>query len=341
MKIILLVILCSCASYSAADSTIYLSLKDSIRQISKATGALQEELKIIRRDQINHEIEKNLLKETYSTNFTTFNAVVSIMLVIFGFFGFFGLRDINTQKKEYNTEFENKKRLFEELNSKNKQLLANFETKISNIDEELTDLKTNIEQENVNSRNRLNLIYFKNNVTTSIEAKDYNIAYNILKENPSLAEENIDLLIQKGFLEIKLLHFKDAIQTQKLIIEKNNSTVAKTNLIELLLLDNQYNEAVNYLEQYNSNISELFGPVIIDYLEVFSVFIKKDYTCLRNRIKNSKLILVNSYNNNWDFDILFRNINKLNQSVEKNKLFKNYIYAILKPEETNELLEGV
>ena len=47
---------------------------------------LQNDVKEIRRDQLNYKIEKELLKETYSSNYTTVQIFISLILGIFAIY---------------------------------------------------------------------------------------------------------------------------------------------------------------------------------------------------------------------------------------------------------------
>jgi hypothetical protein len=69
-------------------------------------SALEVQLKEIRRDQLNYQIEKDLLKETYSTNLQSINTTLTIVLGLFSIIGFLGINNIQTIKKEYLSELE-------------------------------------------------------------------------------------------------------------------------------------------------------------------------------------------------------------------------------------------
>jgi hypothetical protein len=60
-----------------------------------------------RRDQLNYRIEKDLLKETFSSNYQTINIVLTIVLALFTVVGYLGIRDIGAIKK--NTRSSSKK----------------------------------------------------------------------------------------------------------------------------------------------------------------------------------------------------------------------------------------
>jgi hypothetical protein len=52
---------------------------------------LEDNVSEVRRDQLNYKIEKDLLKETFSSNYQTINIVLAIVLGIFTIVGFLEL----------------------------------------------------------------------------------------------------------------------------------------------------------------------------------------------------------------------------------------------------------
>ena len=65
----------------------------------RAIEFLQNDIKEVRRDQLNYQIEKNLLKEAYSSNYTTIQIIISIILGIFAILGYLGIKSITSLKK--------------------------------------------------------------------------------------------------------------------------------------------------------------------------------------------------------------------------------------------------
>ena len=64
-----------------ADSSANEKLENELKKLS-------DQVTEVRRDQLNYQIEKDLLKETYSSNMDTINIVIAIILAIFGIIGF-------------------------------------------------------------------------------------------------------------------------------------------------------------------------------------------------------------------------------------------------------------
>jgi hypothetical protein len=59
--------------------------------LAEKLGFLERSVKEVRRDQLNYKIERDLLKETNSSNIQTINIVIAIVLSIFSVLGFLGV----------------------------------------------------------------------------------------------------------------------------------------------------------------------------------------------------------------------------------------------------------
>ena len=59
----------------------YKYLSDSLKQQIQRINTLENKVDEIKRDQLNYRIEKDLLKETYTTNYNSINSVISIGLL--------------------------------------------------------------------------------------------------------------------------------------------------------------------------------------------------------------------------------------------------------------------
>ncbi|MDP2861618.1 MAG: hypothetical protein Q8N95_02375, partial [Desulfobacterales bacterium] len=89
-------------------------LPKSIQLIDKLQSDLQlikDALQEVRRDQLNYRIEKDLLKETYSSYIQMINIVITIILGVFTIIGFLGVRNISAINKKFQEELSGLKKL--------------------------------------------------------------------------------------------------------------------------------------------------------------------------------------------------------------------------------------
>src|SRR5438876_10467 len=88
--------------------TLFAWPNEAAAQVTSTNDAtirrLEEQLSEIRRDQLNYRIEKDLLKETYSSNYQIVNGALAFFLTAASIIGFLGIRDINALKKDYMAE---------------------------------------------------------------------------------------------------------------------------------------------------------------------------------------------------------------------------------------------
>ena len=96
------------------------SIKTNNNSFKSEVNNLKHEIEILKRDQLNYQIEKDLLKDAYSNNYDKLNLFITGILLLFGFFGVLGIRDINSIKKEHKDELEKLKSLQVDLESKSK-----------------------------------------------------------------------------------------------------------------------------------------------------------------------------------------------------------------------------
>src|SRR6185436_8138681 len=78
---------------------------DSI-QVQNRLRTLENDIREVRRDQLNYQIERDLLKDTFSSNYQTVNIILAIVLGLFTVIGFLGIRDIGTIRKDFLIELD-------------------------------------------------------------------------------------------------------------------------------------------------------------------------------------------------------------------------------------------
>ena len=100
-------------------------IKDTNVVLQKIELSLQKaetEISYIKTNQLNYQIEKNLLKEAYSSNLETLNIILAIILgalTIIGFIiGFIGFKDIREIKENFKIELNNLQELHKQFESK-------------------------------------------------------------------------------------------------------------------------------------------------------------------------------------------------------------------------------
>ncbi|HVB66059.1 MAG TPA: hypothetical protein VND01_00015 [Candidatus Acidoferrales bacterium] len=72
---------------------------------------LRNNVALVKRDELNYKLDRDLLKETYGSDIQQINIFITFILALFGVIGFFGLRDISNIKDQYRNELEVLQRL--------------------------------------------------------------------------------------------------------------------------------------------------------------------------------------------------------------------------------------
>ena len=84
------------------------SLVDSIKKVQSNIKILQYELDAVKRDKLNYEIEKEILKNSFSDNMQILNVILAALLLFFsiigGLFGYLGFKNITETKNKFSDE---------------------------------------------------------------------------------------------------------------------------------------------------------------------------------------------------------------------------------------------
>lgn len=247
------------------SSNLFARTKNSdslaIKNIEFRMEQIDNQLKEVRRDELNYQIEKNLLKETYSNSYERISLIITIILGIIGILGYMGIKDINSIKKEYTNELAKLKQLQTDLASK----FTEFQTSKVKYDSELHDiLRTNEEQ-----NNKIKVLELKEKINNLIKEDQYGSALEFCIVALELSPTDTALLRSKALIFTRLRNFKESISTYIKILEidKNNNS-AVFDLTEVYLMSNQRIEYNKMLTQYSSLFKEKMEGKL---LEIFSI----------------------------------------------------------------------
>ena len=105
--------------------------QDLAPELNKIKDQLQE----VRRDQLNYKLEKDILKEAYSSNLKTLEIILTFVVILFSLLGFFGLKSLWAVMDKIKKEID-------EINI----LKSNYETKFNNIMNEQEGAKQKFEE---------------------------------------------------------------------------------------------------------------------------------------------------------------------------------------------------
>ncbi len=188
-----------------------------------------ESLDAVRRDQLNYNIEKNLLKEAYASNMQTINLIIALILGSLTILGYAGVRSINSIKKDFKGELDNLILLRSE-----------FDLKMRDVDDQLLNAKKRYDelaQVNEKQDKRLQILEIQEKSAALIKEKNFSNALRYIDIGLSLSSHDISFLSMKALCLLCLKRFDECIFAYEILLSQDSNNIsAITNLIELYLL---------------------------------------------------------------------------------------------------------
>lgn len=246
-------------------------IRNEISELKRDVKSATNDMELIRRDQLNYSIEKNLLKEAYSSNIESIQIIISIVLGIFTVLGYLGFKNINQLKDSYAKELE-------EL----KEIKSDFEKQLRILKEKHEEFESKVDSVNETQDRRLKLLELIEKVSEIIRAGQWKWALEHIAVGLEIDPQNLTLLTQQGLCQGKLGEFKKAIATWKKILESSNadkSTVASAvvNSLEYLALENNREEFDLLISKYQNEVEQYqAGGAATAYLKALIALVGND-----------------------------------------------------------------
>lgn len=268
--------------------------------VEQKINELNNKVDMIQSNQINYQIEKTLLKDTYETNYQTVNLILTIILAVFTIISFLGFRDISTLRNEYKKELEELK--------KTKEIINNQVIEIKEKQEAIVKDSFSLKQVNEEQNNRIRILEIQEKANTFMDQKNYSRALEYILIGLELNSINSTLLSQSATCYWKLFNYTAAIEAfEKLVgIDPKNADSYNRNLSELYLFTLNF-EKFEKLITDNPLLHKNYGEELKlnDYLEILQIYVKKQNvtTNILNKlkvIKNEKQQHIN-----WRFEELY------------------------------------
>ncbi len=208
---------------------------DETKIISEKLSSLERLVGEVRRDQLNYKIEKDIIKETYSSNLETVNVVITIILGTFSILGFLGFRSIGETRKEFRDELAQ----FREIRIQSEGRLAEIEIQQRNAQLELEK----ISELNSSQDGRLKVLEIQESTSSIMAAHDYLRALDYIAIGLDISPKNETLLEHKRQALFLLNRNEEAliVVNQLLEIDPENISV-HIDLCELLLIMGRFEQ---------------------------------------------------------------------------------------------------
>lgn len=298
-----------------------------VHQLKLDVNSAINDIEILRRDQINYRIEKDILKEAYSSNLQVIDKAITIALAVIGVFGYLGLRSIKELKFDYTKELDDLKKL--KINFEVE--LQSFVNKQKEFEIKIVDLAATNEKQD----NRLKVLELTEKVGELIRNKQWKWALQYIPVGLEIDPNNIPLLTQKSFCHGQMGEFTSAIDACKKIIElepKNSQT--KANLLEYLAISGQKIEFENSYATYKAEIdqfaSQFVNGSLIDYFKILLSLVTGDLkTSISNLdafMKQYPVVGTRKHFENWSFDEVHNSALKFPPGSQKDLLVTTVQY---------------
>ena len=256
------------------------SLVDSIKKVQSNIKILQYELDAVKRDKLNYEIEKEILKNSFSDNMQILNVILAALLLFFsiigGLFGYLGFKNITETKNKFSDELNSL------INLKN-SYTKRFSGLISR-EKEFIQRMNEIEEINSVQSKKIRMLELKNKLREIMKNKNYKQALSLIEIGLEDEENEYHLNFTKSIALARLRKYTEAAEISLKTLEiareteKDSSIFIAHNLLEFTLFSKNIKNYNKYKKEYSEYLRY---QTIVIYFEALTFYIKKDETKLK------------------------------------------------------------
>ncbi len=251
----------------------------------------------LKANQHNYKIEKDLLKETYSSNQSSIQLIITIVLGLISVLGFLGLNSIWKTKKQYEKEL-----------AEFRSLKSDLETDYANFRKDQEDLDSRIEAINVLNQEqdvKLKILDIKEKAENYISRQAYIEALQYLAIGLELDPKSIPLLHYKALSNFKLQEYQKAIEIHEFVLEiEPNNVNSVFELAELYLFVGEHDKFEDHRREHPRELTpDLAKPRSLFFDALFS-YLKGDESRINSIIDELLENVGNSQKKKhipWDF----------------------------------------
>ena len=227
---------------------------------------LNEVVLEVRRDQLNYRIERDLLKETYSSNIQTINSVLAIILGAFTILGYLGLRSLGSLRSDFQRDLEQFRTARSQLDEQVKALER---------DQELSNTQVKqLKAENREQNKRLRSLEVREKAGALIAQDQYSLALEYLGIGLEMTPDDVVMLRQRAQCLTYLDRMTEAITANEAVLKvKPDDRGAITDLAEFYLLSQRFRQHDAIVETHR-DVLEARSPVFLWYLEALKLLMK-------------------------------------------------------------------
>ena len=269
---------------------------DTTTVSSAVLRQLTERLTEVRRDQLNYQIERDLLKETYSSNLATVQLVLAMILGAFTVLGYLGLKSIGGLRADFQLELDQFRGAKSQVE---KQLQAVEEAQVR-ADAQVQKLAT----ENAEQDRRLRGLELRERATKLFVEGNYSLAFEYLIVGLQMSPGDSVMLALKANCLSKLGRVTEAIVVHQQVLKAtpdDRSTIV--NLLEAFLLAGRRTDFED-LAATHADAIVAHSPLLGWYFTALKFLVSKDVPSLIAHIEALSVLTSTEpvKKLNWNFD---------------------------------------
>lgn len=316
-----------------------LNQQDSVKTLRSDLNTLKYEFEVVKRDKLNYEIEKNILKDSFSNHMQVINIVLATLLLFFSIigaiFGYVGFKNISHIRRKFESE----------LNSLLK-LKSTYENRFKDLDsgeKAFNERMIEIEKINLTQSKKIRILELKNNIREAMKDKNYNHALNLIEVGLEEEPDDYNLNAMKSDSYSVLKNYRKALNSTLKALR-----IAETSKKEMILV-NVYNLLEFSLMLKDISFYEKYKQKYIEYLkyETINVYFEGLVLFIKDERENMINIIIDYFNTSpkliifpgWSFCAgqSFINKNKENSCYDT---FYEYIEILCKKKGIEDFIEN-
>ena len=275
--------------------------KDSLNIINlkNEVSRLENQVKTVEKNQLNYKIEKDLIKETYSSNYERINMIITIILGIIGVIGYIGIRDISSIKKEYVNELEKLKGLQIDFESKSKE----FNTEKDKFDSEIRKILIENEEQN----RKIKFIELKEKITSFLRDNKLYESLDFIGAALEISPEDESILRYKARTLCRLNRLEDSLSIyEKLHKNSPEDKGLVLDLIEMMMFNKEFEKAEKLIDQNSAIYNARNEGKLAKLMSLFKHYHLNEEVELLDGVKDlvdfSDLNSISKIINEWDLE---------------------------------------
>lgn len=233
------------------------SLTATIADLHQAIKRNSDDIAIIRRDEINYQVERDILKEVYTSHIQSIGLMISAVSIAVGLFfavlGYLGFKSVGGLKDDYTAELKN----VQALKAKLEQEFEELKSKQS---------KTEVEVDVLASK--VGLIELTEKIGALINAGNYEWALEHIRVGMEVNPEYLPLLRQFAHCQVRTHEFDTAILSyRKILASKSKNAGDIQNFAELLIISEHLDDYKELYKNHKSAIDKAHNGILTIYFD--------------------------------------------------------------------------